>query len=148
HQHLHGEHERMRRLRTLVVHEPLSNGDDPARLQRAKSFLEQLTAAFFTFTMQNVAESSDVVAVAKICLQYVALDVIEPITDAELLCNSFCRWNHSWPVDRGHAHARRFFGERDTPDSGTSSQIENTDFIRIFRHFQVVAERLCRRIAH
>src|SRR5947209_10463300 len=117
----------MRRLRTLIVHEPLSNGDDPARVRCSGSFPQQLTAAFFTFTMQNVPESSDVVAAAKLCLQYVALDVIEPITDAELLCNSFCRWNHSCPNDCGHVYPRRFFGEGDTPNARTCGKIKHAN---------------------
>ena len=138
----------MRRLRALVVHEPLGNSDDSPWLQRAESFLEQLTAAFFTFTVQNVAKSGDVVAVAKICLQHIALEVIEPITDAELLCNSFCGWNHSRPIDCSHAHPRRFFGECNAPNARTCGKVKHTDFVLCFHQMQMIAERLCRRIAH
>src|SRR4029077_17187134 len=59
HEHLHGEHERMLWSSALVVHEPFGDSDHATGLERAKSFLEQLAAAFFAFAMQDVAPMGD-----------------------------------------------------------------------------------------
>src|SRR4029077_19088791 len=88
HEHLNSEHERVRWFSALVVYEPFGDSDHAAGFERAKSFLEQLAAAFFAFAMQDVAQSGDVVAAAEIRVHYIALDIIKAIAHGELLRDS------------------------------------------------------------
>src|SRR6266568_1422684 len=147
-EHLHGEHERMRRLGAPVVHEPFSDSDCAAGFQRAEGLLEQLPAALFAFAMQNMAERGDVVTVSEICFQQIASNKFESIADAKLLRDSFGRGNHSGPIDCGHAHAWRFLCKCNSPDAGAGGEIENAQFIFGFRHFQVICEFLRAAVAH
>ena len=63
-----------------------------------------MTAAFFTFTVQDVAERSDVVTASKIGFADIALDEIETIGHAELLRGLLGCGNHSGPIYRRHLH--------------------------------------------
>src|SRR5216117_701137 len=112
------------------------------------SFTSHSAIAIFAFAVQDVAERGDVVAAAETRLQYIALDIIKAIGDAELLGDSFCRRNHSCPIDCGDPHAGRFLGKGNTPNARTGSKIEHANFVLCFRQLQMIAEFLRRWIAH
>ena len=78
---------------------------------------EQLATAIFAFAVQDVTKDRDVIAGAEIRLQHIPLDIIEASADAELLCDSFSRWNHPCPIERGHPHPRRFLDESNAPST-------------------------------
>ena len=98
--------------------------------------------------MQNVSERSDVVTVAEICFQQIALHKIETIVHTKFFRDTFCGWNHSRPVDRGHAHSWRLLGERDSPNPRAGCEVENADIAFRLRQLQVIAKLLCAGVAH
>src|SRR5438045_1082025 len=138
----------MDRLGARIIHEPFGDCDGAAGFERAKSFFEQLATVFFAFTVQNVAERDNVVAVAKICRKQIALDKIESVTRAEFLGDPLGRWNHSRPVKRGHADVRRFLTERDPPDAGAGAEIEYAHFAPGLGKPQMVAKFLRGGVTH
>ena len=98
--------------------------------------------------MQNVAQGGDVVAVAEVRFQQIALDKIEAVANAKFPRDPFCRRNHPRPIDCGHAHARRFLGQRNSPNSRTRCEIDYPQSIFRFCDIQMFGKLLRGGVAH
>src|SRR5439155_22681810 len=101
-QHVHGKNQGWQWFSSFIVHEPYTNGDCAARLKCAENFLEQPTAALFSFRVKNMAESGNVVIGAEIGFENIAFDIGEAIGYAELLRDTLRCRNHFRPVLRRH----------------------------------------------
>src|SRR5439155_13632766 len=98
--------------------------------------------------VQNMSEYLDIVPGAEVCLRQIAFHEIEALADAVFFGNLLRCRDHSRPIDRAHADARRFLGEHNSPNARASGEIYNENFAFRFSDLQMISELLCSGVAH
>ncbi len=127
--HVDREHQSVCRFGALIIHQPFANCDRPAGLQGGERLLQQLATTLGAFGVKDVTERRDIVAAAKIRLEHIAFDEIKAFSHSKLLGDSFRRRNHLRPVLGSYAHTQRLLRQRNSPDPGAGSDIEDTHWL-------------------